>query len=37
MAYFFTKTLLQLFRFEVLCNLGTEFAEVIDKLSESLD
>ena len=37
MAYFFTKTLLQLFRFEVLCNLSTKLAEVIDKLSKGLD
>ena len=37
MAYFFTKTLLQLFRFKVLCNLSTKLAEVVDKLSKGLD
>ena len=34
MTYFFTETLLKLFRFEVFCNLSTKLAEIIYEFCE---
>ena len=37
MTYFFPKALLQQLRFEVLSNLGSKLAQVIDELGEGLN